>query len=319
MQQSLRIERDFTCSRETFFKILELPFEALHQFFRNLPVSSSLNKTRYRSEDAEEILDNVSCGEKSLAEQIVEDLAFERLDDLTEKIAEYIAYNLDDRGRMLVSIEELCEKFHVEKAVVLRAVEAIKNVGPEGVIEGTVQGFGENSEYVEPDVEITKDYSVIVKEFFLPIPDHGSNFDSRLFVFFQESLSKRTEYLKRIGEIVVETNKDFLVGNRPYPMKTKLTEVAKRLNLTVSAVSKLLKGKYVKTPKSVLPLKIFFGRSVEKEYLLREMFKILSKNSKITDRELAFELVKSGIFLSRRTINKYRNIIREKLNEKKVE
>ncbi len=313
MQQRLRIERNVIYPRETFFKMLELPFEALNEFFRNLPFRSSSNSVLNQTEDS--FLDNLASNEKSLSEQIVEDLAFERLDDLTERVAEYIAYNLDERGKMLVSVAEVCDKFGVEKHVVFKAMEAIRNVGPNGILEGQVVGYGQNSNYIEPDLEIRKDYSISVKEFNLPVPQNLSSHESKLFIFFHEALNKRREYLYQLGQIVVENNRAFLDGARPYPLKIRITEVANRLNLSVSAVSKLLKGKYIKTSVGIFPLKIFFGRSVEKEYLFCEMLRILSERPKITDRQLTFELAKSGIHISRRTANKYRNMLREKLTK----
>ncbi|AEH51156.1 RNA polymerase factor sigma-54 [Pseudothermotoga thermarum] len=309
MHQKLSIERIFIDPRQTFFKILELPYEALEEFVKNLPLGISLDRF-------EGLAENLPTGEKSLAEQIIEDLAFERLDDTTEKVAEYIAYNLDERGRMLVSISEVCEKFKVSEEVVLKAIQAIKNVGPDGVLDGEVKGFGQASSYVEPDIEIKKDYSVEVKDFNFTISSHQKD-QFKLFAFFYEALNKRKEYLYELGKIVVETNKDFLEQRKLYPSKVKMCEAARRINLSLSAVSKLIKGKYIKTPVGIFPLKIFFGRKVEMDYLFGVMVKILRENPSITDKELSAILAKNGIFISRRTVNKYRNILVKNLSEKK--
>lgn len=305
MEQNLRLEPSLSYYRKIFFRIVELPFSALLEYLRENSLGLSLDVEL--SDEKETMIELISNDEKSLSEEIVENLAFARLDDETEKIAEYIAYNLDQYGHLNITLQEICEKFKVDFSVVKRALEAIKDVGPDGVLEGKVKGYGTRSSYIEPDIIVNDDLSISVKEIPLRIPKSTNKFEMKVFLFLNEAISCRRQLLLSLGQIFVRENTLFLAKRISYPQKVKMTEAAKYLNVSVSAISRAISGKFVRTPIGVFPFRIFFGRNVEKEYLLAEIVKIIGKSQRITDREIVQELKGHGIFISRRTVNKYRH------------
>ncbi|HEY8541302.1 MAG TPA: hypothetical protein VIL29_02890, partial [Pseudothermotoga sp.] len=87
MKQNLRLEPSLNSYRRTFFRILELPVSALLEYLRENPFGLSLNVEL--NDESETMAELIANDEKSLCEEIVENLAFARLDDETEKIAEY--------------------------------------------------------------------------------------------------------------------------------------------------------------------------------------------------------------------------------------
>lgn len=316
MEQNLRLEPSLSYYRKSFFQILELPFSALLEYLRENSFGLSLDVEL--ADENESMVELVSNNEKTLSEEIVENLAFARLDDETEKIAEYIAYNLDQYGRMNITVKEVCERFKVDPSVVQKALKAIKDIGPDGVLEGQVKGYGTRSSYIEPDIIVNDDLSISVKEISLRPPKSTNKFEMKIFLFLNEAINCRRQLLLSLGQIFVRENTLFLAKRISYPQKVKMTQVAKDLNVSVSAVSRAISGKFVRTPIGVFPLRIFFGRNVEKEYLLAEIVKILEKFQRITDREIVQELRMKGIFISRRTVNKYRQFATKLLKENGV-
>lgn len=307
MKQNLRLESSLSYYRKSFFQIVELPFSALMEYLREGPFGLSLDVEL--ADENEAMVELISDDEKSLCEEIVENLAFARLDDETEKIAEYIAYNLDQYGRMNITVQEVCEKFKVDANMVEKAMKAIKDVGPDGILEGRVKGYGAKSFYIEPDIIVNNDLSISIKEIRLRAPRNTSKLEMRIFLFLNEAINCRKQLLLSLGQMFVRENTLFLARKINYPQKIKMSDAAKHLNVSISAVSRAVSGKFVRTPTGVFPFRIFFGRNVEKEYLLVEIAKILRKSQKITDREIAQELKTQGIFISRRTVNKYRQFM----------
>ncbi|MDK2885339.1 HTH domain-containing protein [Pseudothermotoga sp.] len=305
MENRLRIETTAFYNKNAFFKIIELPFSALVEYLQNSFSGVSLDVQI--PEKNESFVETVVDYEKSLPEEIMENIIFANLDDETEKVAEYIAYNLDNKGKMIVSVQEICEKFGVSEQIVKRAIDAIRESGPEGILDGKVAGYGDASIYVEPDIIITEDLNVSVRSFEMKVPRNATKTQLKIISFLNEALNRRKELLLFLGKTLLKENALFILGKSTYPKKTKMTDIANTMNISISTVSKAISGKYVKTPSRIFELKTFFGRHVAGDYLTAEIAKIiLEKGKSITDREITIILNSQGIEVSRRTVNNYR-------------
>lgn len=125
-------------------------------------------------------------------------------------------------------------------------------------------------------------------------------------------LNRREETLLRLGRSVFGYQKDFItMGLKGLKILT-LQMVAEDLGLHSSSVSRCIRGKYCKTPWGTYPLHFFFQRSSDGRHS-REMVKeyicsILRENSekKLSDESLKEKLNALGIYIARRTVNKYR-------------
>ncbi|MBC7122149.1 MAG: polymerase sigma-54 factor [Pseudothermotoga sp.] len=305
MRLRLDLSREFS-NREIFFKFVELPTGELLEFLKDSFPHVSLD-----AEDEETGLSGTSrlrSGEKSLQEELMELIVLLRLDEEEEHIAEYIIYNLDDSGKLLVEKREICEKFSITQEKLENLIEAIKSVGPEGLFEGCVSGFGESASYVRPDLVIRDDLSVQVREIAIYFGGFNKKIE-KIFLYLNELLQRRKEILLSLGNMIVRKNVNFLLGKSSYPNKIKLIDAAEELELHVSTVSRAVSAKYVKTPVGTFPMRVFFGRNVEVKFLLPLLCELLRNNPNSTDEELRRSLKEHGIELSRRTVNKYRNII----------
>jgi RNA polymerase sigma-54 factor len=125
-------------------------------------------------------------------------------------------------------------------------------------------------------------------------------------------LDLRRNLLRGCVNLVVERQEDFLLGVGPLKA-LELTEVAQKLGVSVSVISRLVSNKYVKTPTGIYPLRLFFQRrskgGYSREQVLRAMKEILQKHGKLSDAKVAELLKEKGIELSRRTVCKYRRML----------
>ena len=99
-----------------------------------------------------------------------------------------------------------------------------------------------------------------------------------------------------------------------------LKDIAEKVNLDISTISRVANSKYVQTPFGTFPLKSFFSESMStdsgEEVSTREVKKILqdcisseNKRKPLTDDELATILNEKGYNIARRTIAKYREML----------
>lgn len=305
MRISLDLRREVS-NRELFFKFIELPTRSLIEFLKDSFPYVSLD-----TEDEETgltRLDRLVDDEKSLQEELLESIALLRLDEEKERIAEYIVYNLDESGKLLIDKAEICQKFCVTERVVEELIEAIKTVGPEGLFEGCVVGFGKRAVYVQPDLIVHNDLSLQVRDFTISLKSVNKKIE-KILVHLNELLQRRKEILTFLGNMLIRKNVDFLLGRAIYPNKIKVVDAAEELQLHVSTVSRAISVKYIKTPVGTFPMRVFFGRNVEQRFFLPLLCKLLKENPNSTDEQLKESLRTYGVEVSRRTVNKYRNFI----------
>ena len=91
-------------------------------------------------------------------------------------------------------------------------------------------------------------------------------------------------------------------------------ELSEELGIHPSTVSRILRSKYIDTPKGIIPLKSLLVSSVSKTrsvtpLQLMQLIDNIIKEEKTpkSDNKISLELNKKGFNLARRTITKYRN------------
>jgi len=130
-------------------------------------------------------------------------------------------------------------------------------------------------------------------------------------LFLKRAIESREETLKRIAQEVFKVQKDFLKdGKTLKPLS--LTEVAAKLSLHESTVSRGVKDKFVETPFGIFPLKAFFKKGISGkavEVVKEEIKRIIESEDKkrpLSDGKIAELLKEKGIKIARRTVAKYR-------------
>ena len=139
--------------------------------------------------------------------------------------------------------------------------------------------------------------------------------------WFIESIKQRRRTLMNTMKTIVALQEDFFqFGDGLRPMILK--DVAERIGMDISTVSRVVNGKYVQTNFGVYELKYFFNEGLEtesgEEVSNREVKNILQaiidnedKRNPLSDQALADMLNEKGYKVARRTVSKYR----EQLNE----
>ena len=127
------------------------------------------------------------------------------------------------------------------------------------------------------------------------------------------SIKKRNDTVMKVGELICKRQISFLQDNplKINPLSNK--SLSDELGLHPSTVSRILRSKYIDTPKGIIPLKSLLISSVSKTrdvtpIQLMQLIESIIKNEKKpkSDNKIAIELNKRGFNLARRTITKYR-------------
>ena len=127
------------------------------------------------------------------------------------------------------------------------------------------------------------------------------------------SVKKRNDTVQKVGQFICLKQISFFDEN-PLKINTLTNkQIAGELGIHPSTVSRILRNKYIETPKGVMPLKSLLISSVSKTrnvspLQLMKLIEDIVKSEKKpkSDKKIAIELNKRGFGLARRTITKYR-------------
>ncbi len=239
---------------------------------------------------------------------------------------------IDDIGS--IDLLALCKKSQYSQEELQGALKIIKNLNPcPGDCLDRTQ-----AEYIAPDVYVEKvsgrwevrlnsDNSPKLKinEVYSSLIKRSDNSDQNQYLkdslteakWFLRSLESRNETLMRVAVTIIELQQDFLeIG--PIGMKPMiLSDVAARLDLHESTISRVTTAKYLSTPIGIFELKYFFsshvGSSAAGEYsstavcaILKELIAGEQRSKPLSDNKLMVLLEDQGIPIARRTVAKYR-------------
>ena len=118
-------------------------------------------------------------------------------------------------------------------------------------------------------------------------------------------------------EEIINNQPQFFDGDIASLIPMKLKDVANKLNMDISTISRSTRNKYVDTPYGIFELKSFFsgkyhlpnGEDVSIKLvknLLKQLIDDEVKQEPLTDTNLAIRLKEKGYPVARRTVTKYR-------------
>ena len=193
----------------------------------------------------------------------------------------------------------------------------------------------EETNYIYPDLKITLESndkistqfvtdnfpSIVLDENFVKEtqkalkkdPNEGLSKNIEEAKWLISSIRRRNETVLRVGEMICKRQIDFL-GNNPLkvsPLTNK--DISDELGVHPSTISRIIKSKYIDTPKGIIPLKSFLASSVSKTrmvtplQLMDQIKKIIDEEKNpLSDQKIVQMLNLRGFGLARRTITKYR-------------
>ena len=128
-------------------------------------------------------------------------------------------------------------------------------------------------------------------------------------------MKKRNDTIKSVGEYICSKQVAFFDNNPLKINSLSSKEIANELRIHPSTVSRILRYKYIETPKGIIPLKSLLVSSVSRirDISALQLMKLIKDTIKFekkpkSDKKIAIELNKKGFGLARRTIAKYRKL-----------
>lgn len=151
------------------------------------------------------------------------------------------------------------------------------------------------------------------------------------YISLENNLAQRGQTILRVGKVIVDRQQDFFL-DKTHPLKPLLLrDVAQKLGLHESTISRAVYGKYLKCNFGVFELKTFFKRAVttsqhddlsvdEAQSQIKALIDAEKLDKPLSDSQLANLLKQNGILLSRRTVAKYREElgIKSSIKRKKI-
>lgn len=252
-------------------------------------------------------------------------------DDILEKT---IKYHLEDIAEG--NIGRISRLLHISTAQVRKHALLIQTLNPRPAV-----GFGgRKTEYIVPDIILKKEdnWSIELNDNWIgeyQISDYylklmSETKDIELRGYFEEkakrvkyilnNIEQRRKTIKQLMECIIERQQEYLEGSgqlRPMTM----SDVAEKMSVHPSTVSRAIKGKYVQYPSGTILLKELFSKEISVgmegkainaqgvKQLIQVWIREENPLKPYSDQKLKEMLEEEGICISRRGVAKYRDEI----------
>ena len=136
--------------------------------------------------------------------------------------------------------------------------------------------------------------------------------------WFIDAIAQREQTLFLTINAIIDFQKDFfLTGEEKLLKPMILKDIAEKVDMDISTISRVANSKYIDTPYGIKLLKSYFSEgmkniegedisTIEIKKILKEIISKENKNKPLADLELSKRLVEEGYKVARRTIAKYR-------------
>jgi RNA polymerase sigma-54 factor len=127
----------------------------------------------------------------------------------------------------------------------------------------------------------------------------------------------RSHTLKNVMNEIIGFQNAYLSENQDYPNPLRLKDIATKLDMDISSISRVVKNKYVDTPLGIISLKSFFSSKIIKDSgevigtrelkdTIKDLIQSEDNSHPFSDLEISNLLKKKDISIARRTVAKYR-------------
>lgn len=179
------------------------------------------------------------------------------------------------------------------------------------------------NEETVPELKISKTYRQLMKRGANIPPETRKFLDDKLqrAVWLIRSLEQRRKTLYRVMETILEVQMDFFEKGIEHLKPLTLREIASRLSLHESTISRVTSKKYAQTPRGLFELKYFFSSQIQTadgigisstsvKAAVQELIAQEDTRHPLSDERLARLLAEKGFRIARRTVTKYREELR---------
>jgi RNA polymerase sigma-54 factor len=196
----------------------------------------------------------------------------------------------------------------------------VPSVTPDVFVERNEQGA------YEVRLEDTQLPSLYISPYYRQLlKDENTNAETREYIkrkvnsaqWLIESIEQRRSTLTRVSQAIVDHQTKFLDDGPDHIEPLKMQQIADKVKVHVTTVSRAVDDKWIQTPRGIFPLKRFFvggttsadGEEVAWDRVrikLQEIIDTEDKTKPLSDDAIVEALAKDGITVARRTVTKYR-------------
>ena len=287
--------------------------------------------------------DPAGVGAMSLQDCLIIQLKRKEKTEMNQLAVEIIENSFEQFSKK--HYEKLINKYSIKQEDLKEVINLISKLNPKPggsfsgnskIIEQVIPDFKisiENNELTldlnyrnSPMLSISKDYNEMLKGYKLEKNKTKSQKQAVQFIkqkldsakWFIDAVKQRQQTLLITMQAIMDYQEDFfLTGDEKNIKPMILKDIANKIDMDISTVSRVANSKYVDTPYGTKLLKEFFSESMKttsgEEISTIEIKKILEKiiddeNKKkpLTDEKLVSLLKEKGYKIARRTVAKYR-------------
>jgi len=232
---------------------------------------------------------------------------------------------------------------------IIAAVQVIKSLEP----KPGRQFVEEEAQYINPDVFVYK----LENEFVILVNDDGmpklhvnnfyknafkedGNFSDEAKEYIQEkmrsatwlirSIHQRQKTIYRVMESILKFQRSFFDKGIAYLKPMVLRDVAEDIGMHESTISRVTTNKYVHTPRGIFELKYFFNSSIQRvegdaiasasvQDKIKQLIESEDPKKPFSDDKISKLLKESNICIARRTVAKYREMMKVLPSNKRKE
>ncbi|MFQ6082707.1 MAG: RNA polymerase factor sigma-54 [Candidatus Aminicenantia bacterium] len=236
--------------------------------------------------------------------------------------------------------KELAKILEISLPELKSHIEVIKNLDP---TPGS-KYLRETSDYIVPDILVEKEENVFkiilnnervprlkINSYYKKLLSQATKENSEIIkylegkfksaLWFLRSLEQRNQTILKVAQYIVNKQKDFLEKGIDWIKPLTLAEVAEAIKVHESTVSRVVANKYMLTPQGIFSLKYFFhkgitdlsGQEISCQKIKEKINTLIEKEEPhhpFSDAEIVEILAKSGIKVARRTVAKYRKLLK---------
>tara|TARA_B100001287_G_C22667598_1_gene523625 strand:- start:432 stop:1868 length:1437 start_codon:yes stop_codon:yes gene_type:complete len=180
-----------------------------------------------------------------------------------------------------------------------------------------------------PDLYVSREYKNMLSGYQVAKNTSKSQKEAVIFIkqkldaakWFIDAINQRNQTLVLTMEAIMNFQKNYFLSGDESDIKPMiLKDIAEKINMDISTISRVANSKYVDSPYGIKLLKSFFSEgiinsdgievsTIEIKKQLREIINIEDKTNPLTDDQLTKKINQKGYPIARRTVAKYREMI----------
>jgi len=285
---------------------------------------------------AQRIFDPPGIFTRSVKESLILQLELSNNQDLPiySKIINNHLENLADKKFNIIA-----KDMHIKPAIVKNCLNIVSELEPKPArvfIKINNQEFDSEPEaYIyqtdkELVVQVNKNFkSIRISPYYQKMMGQANKIDSEVMNYVKSKIDDGKTLMKTILErnaiynkvlkVIVDIQHDYIIKGDRFLKPLTLSDVASIVGSHESTVSRITSNKFVSTPRGLINLRSFFSNKIDSQDetssvavkdMIDELVRTEDKKNPCSDEELKKILEKKGINISRRTIAKYRNILK---------